>query len=112
MGIQNYDNDGATPAPVLKRSERKTNCMNQITYNLPAVWAPYLVNGDRDGLRFVSGNTHEIDLIDEWLQREELGPCLSCSQTPCFTWTPDGPVHLGAECLEFTFALHTQTALE
>ena len=81
--------------------------MTQITYNLPAVWAPYLVNGDRDALVFEAGHTQEIDLIDEWLQREELGSCLSCSQTPCFTWKPDGPVGLGAESLKFTFALHT-----
>lgn len=89
-----------------------TDAMAQITYNLPAAWAPYLINGDREALSFNAGNSSEIDLIDEWLQREELGPCLSCSETPCFTWKPDGTVHLGAECLEFTFALHTQTALE
>ena len=88
-----------------------TDAMAQITYNLAAAWAPYLINGDREALRFHASNSSEIDLIDEWLQREELGPCLSCSDTPCFTWQPDGPVHLGAECLEFTFVLRTQTAL-
>ena len=70
--------------------------MTQITYNLPAIWAPYLVNGDRDPLVFEAGHTQEIDLIDEWLHREELSSCQSCSETPCFTWKPDGPVGLGA----------------
>ena len=83
--------------------------MTQITYNLPAVWASYLVNGDRDSLCFDAGNTQEIDLIDEWRLREELGVCLSCSEIPSFTWKPDGPIHLGAECLVFTFALRTAT---
>ena len=83
--------------------------MTQISFNLPAVWAPYLVNGDRDSLCFEAGNTQEIELIDAWLRREELGSCLSCSEIPSFTWKPDGPIHLGAECLVFTFALRTET---
>ena len=83
--------------------------MTQISFHLPAVWAPYLVNGDRDSFCFDAGNTQEIDLIDEWWRREELGSCLSCSQTPSFNWKPDGPIHLGAECLVFTFELHAAT---
>lgn len=97
------------PAPVQKRFEQKTNRMTQISFNLPAVWASYLVNGDRDALSFDAGNTQEIDLIDEWRRREELGSCLSCSDIPSFTWKPDGPIHLGAECLVFTFELHEAT---
>jgi hypothetical protein len=94
---------------VLKRFNQKTNPMTQISFNLPAVWAPYLVNGDRESLCFDAGNTREIDLIDEWQMREALGSCLSCSEIPSFTWKPDGPIHLGAECLVFTFELHTET---
>jgi hypothetical protein len=97
------------PAPVLKRFEQKADHMTQISFNLPAVWAPYLVNGDRDSLRFEAGNTLEIDLLDEWRLQEELGTCLSCSEIPSFTWKPDGPIHLGAECLVFTFELHAAT---
>ena len=97
------------PAPVQKWFEQKTDRMTHISFNLPAVWAPYLVNGDRDSLCFHSSTTQEIDLIDEWRRREELGPCLSCSEIPSFTWKPDGPIHLGAECLVFTFELHAAT---
>ena len=94
---------------MLKLFEWETNRMTQISFNLPAVWAPYLVNGDRDSLCFPSSDSQEIDLIDEWLHREELGPCLSCSEIPSFTWKPDGPIHLGAECLVFTFELRAAT---
>ena len=81
-----------------------------ITFTLPAVWASYLVNGDPDSLCLEAGGTEERALIDHWLAFEELGPCLGCSEQPFFTWRPDGPSQLGAECLEFWFERCGQSA--
>jgi len=67
---------------------------------LPARWAFFLVNGDKDGY-----SDDELAAIENWLEKQSLGPCLKLSDTPSFRWTNDSDLLLGGDCLDFTFAL-------
>lgn len=68
-------------------------------YNLPAPWAPYLINGDEDGL----GAAEAIE-IDDWLEARRLGACIDVSGDPSFSWHNDGPnPSLGGDILTYTF---------
>jgi hypothetical protein len=67
--------------------------------NLPAYWAPRLVDGDGSGY-----DEGELAVIDGWLANECLGACLGCSDEPSFSWDNDTGIPLGCDCLAFTFA--------
>ena len=74
-----------------------TNNTQTETYNLLAYLAPYLINGDSDGM------THEeVKEIDDWLKEVKPGNCVSCSENQEFRYSNDLN-HIGGDCLEYTF---------
>lgn len=66
---------------------------------LPAFWACPLVNGDFSGLE-----ESEEKQIEAWLSQQNLGFCLTVSESPEFTrWHDASDFVLACDCLEFTF---------
>ncbi|MDI1245338.1 MAG: hypothetical protein PSV24_08055 [Rhodoferax sp.] len=79
---------------------------DRVTFTLPAMWASYLINRDVSSFWFEVGGSQSVtDVIDQWMAREGLGACLSCSEHAFFAWLPDFPHQQWATCLEFTFSL-------
>lgn len=76
--------------------------METITLSAPACWASYLINGDASGLE-----PQDKIACDQWIQTEDIGLPLDCSEEEYFAWGHDAfhfmPV--GATCLDYTFAL-------
>ena len=72
---------------------------NYETYILPAYYACYLVNGDRDGY-----TDEEIEKIDSFLERKKLGHCVDVDiENTYFTHGHDLNRNQGADVCEFTF---------
>jgi len=76
-----------------------------ITGTAPAYWAPYLINGDSEGMS--ESEIRAADTFAEWLG----GRLVSCSESEFFAWNHDargaalrsGLCDIGgATCLEFT----------
>lgn len=74
--------------------------MNTLTCILPDFWASALINNDRSSL----SDADEAQL-DAWLSREQLGPCLSCSDESFFSRRHDAWLEMPkfCGCLEYTF---------
>ena len=70
------------------------------TYILPAHWASALVNNDWSGYEEA-----EAQAIRNWMQNNQPGNCLSCSESPLFAKTHDAMSEspFAADCLEFFF---------
>lgn len=72
--------------------------MKTENFILPAYWAYYLSNNDKDGLQ-----VQEAAEINEWLDRNNIiFPCLSASEHSFFAWSNDAK-KLGGDCLVYTF---------
>lgn len=70
------------------------------TYNLPAYWASYLINGDSTGLE-----EEEIKEVDAFLERNGLGCCIDVDNEQEFSWANDAN-QLGGAVADFTFEVH------
>jgi hypothetical protein len=66
-------------------------------YLLPIYWASYLINGDATGLE-----PNEVSEIDQFLQANDLGPCLMVGAESWFSWRNDATT-LGGDVVEYTF---------
>lgn len=71
-------------------------------FTLPAVWGPYLVNGDASGL-----DTAERKQADLFLDVNQLSAPVGCEDDG-FRWRNDAshmgtPANLGQSCSVFTF---------
>jgi len=66
-------------------------------FTLPASWASALVNGDVSGLE-----DSEAAQIDAWLESENPGYCVGCSDESHFSWG-NAANNLGGDCLVYTF---------
>jgi hypothetical protein len=70
-----------------------------LDYNLPAHWAPALINGDESGL-----DDKEVKILHRWLKAEEPGECIDVTDEPAFMSYHDAyPLVLPCDCLLFTF---------
>lgn len=68
-----------------------------ITYdNFPAYALPYIVNADSSGYE-----DEDIEAIDEFMKREELGDCVDWSEEEFFCSRP--AFGLATNCVEATF---------
>ncbi len=67
------------------------------TYILPAYWASYLINGDDSGI----SDTDKKN-ADFFLEYNNLGLPLSCSEESFFKWGNDFDT-MGGDVLEYTF---------
>lgn len=72
--------------------------MKTLDYTLPECFASYLVNGDLSGL-----NNTDIEIINDFLENENLGACINVSEDSFFAWRHDCPKIGGATCAVFTF---------
>lgn len=80
--------------------------MKTVTFTLPARWASYIVDGESSSFTIEpEGEEATKKLIDDWRELENLGQCLTFSDEPFFTKTPDGPDQKGCDCMQFTFEL-------
>ena len=76
--------------------------MKTETYTLPSHWASALISGDWSGLEALDEKE-----LNDFLEREKQGSCLTCSEQSIFAWSNDGyPYRIGCDCLEFTFTRH------
>lgn len=74
--------------------------MNTTTYDLPAHWAPALINCDYTGL-----DDDEAGVVDQFVENEDLGACIDVSHEPFFAKYHDAEA-LGVDacdCLAYTF---------
>lgn len=71
---------------------------DKITYTLPACWASYLINGDGSGLV-----DSEMTQICDFLEREQLGSCIGCSDESWFARRNDSGDGLAGDVMTFTF---------
>lgn len=71
---------------------------SQIDLTLPAQWACNLIDGDR-----FNYSEAELNKIDDFMAKQELGECVCFSEQPFFTWSNDSDLLLGGDCLVFTF---------
>ena len=75
------------------------------TFDLPAHWAPYLINGDATGFSLNDdGGDAEIELIDSYLE-DHQDAIISVSEEPFFSKYHDA-IDWGVKactCLEYTF---------
>lgn len=78
--------------------------METIEYTLPEFWASYLIYGDASGLEDNEQEKLLQNTIDNFLKKENLGFCLSCSEEAEFCWKNDAN-NIGGNCLIFTFEL-------
>ena len=73
--------------------------MKTETYTLPAFWASGIINADMSGME-----DSEIVEMENWLERNEVGPCLGCSEDAFFAKYHDASTYvLACDCVEFTF---------
>lgn len=69
-----------------------------LTYILPAIYASSLINSDESGL-----NDEDIEELNNWLEKEQPGTCIGCSDESYFKWGHDMKPRQGADVLEFYF---------
>jgi len=68
-------------------------------YTLPAFWASALINGDYTGL-----SNDDEKALTAWLEAENPGVCVTCSDSEEFCWRHDASdFALACDCLIFTF---------
>jgi len=72
--------------------------MTTETYILPAYWASALINGDESGME-----ESDIARMDNWLNKNNPGSCIGCSEEQYFKHSNDA-TNLGGDVLEYTFA--------
>lgn len=72
--------------------------IEKLTYILPSCFAPALVNSDHSGL----AEEDEQELA-KWLEEEQPGICVGCSEHEYFKWGHDMNPSQGATVLEFYF---------
>lgn len=72
------------------------------TYTLPAVWAPYLINGDASGLTLQEGRQ-----ADDFLTLWKLDAPVDCEPDGFRAYNDahslGGPAALGQDCERYTF---------
>ena len=68
------------------------------TYTLPAYWACALINGDESDM-----DDDEIQEMNAWLEQNQPGFCLDCSDESEFCHSNDA-MGLPGDCLTFTFS--------
>jgi hypothetical protein len=71
--------------------------IEMITYTLFAHWASALINGDESGMEET-----EITEMNNWLNAENPGCCVGCSNEPYFKWRNDAS-NLGGDVLDYTY---------
>lgn len=67
-------------------------------FSLPARWASYLINNDKDDVA-------SMKEAQDWVKKNpELGGCLTCGEQTYFSKTNDAGLDpAGGDCLDFTF---------
>jgi hypothetical protein len=70
------------------------------TYELPEFWACALINDDCSGME-----QEDIDAMNIWLEENEPGYCLDCSEESYFIKYHDASRYvLACNCLEYSFS--------
>jgi hypothetical protein len=78
--------------------------LQPVTYELPACWASYIINGDDSGI-----DSDEKEQANAFPARNNLPAPVSCSDESHFSWTNDSGNGLAGDVLEYTFLVEPTT---